>query len=162
VARPGLARAAKKAGREGRPMVGGDEAGGSLRPGMARTDAPCGQSPGLRGSYSRHPWAVRRGSTRDGCLDTRGRDEAVDSLARVSVLRHGLPHVSGTWRGSWDGAPMPQGSGRAYGADGGAKPMQVEPRPPYAPELNPGEGGGPRADRGPAPSGVPHPRAPLE
>jgi transposase len=80
------------------------------------------------------------GITMDGRLDTMVRDEALDSLDSVVFLRHLLPHVSEKLLVIWDGSPMHKGQVRTYLADGGAPQIHVEQLPPYAPDLNPGEG----------------------
>ncbi len=81
-----------------------------------------------------------RGITRDGRLYTLVRAEALDSLDSVLFLRHLVPHVSDKLLVSWDGSPIHKGEVRTCLADGGAKQIHVEQLPPYAPDLNPGEG----------------------
>jgi len=94
----------------------------------------------LRWSYTREHLSVLSGSMLDGRLSTMVRDEALDRVDRVVVLRHVLPHVSDKWLVSWEGSPMHQGQVRTYVANGGALQLHVEQLPPYAPDLNPGEG----------------------
>jgi transposase len=81
-----------------------------------------------------------RGITMDGRLYTMVRDEALASLDSVIFLRHLLPHVSGKLLVIWDGSPIHKGHIRTYLAAGGAKQIHVAQLPPYAPDLNPGEG----------------------
>ena len=109
-------------------------------PGRVRTYAPCGQTPVLRWPSTRDHVPVMSGITMDGRLYTLVRDEALDSLDSVLSLRHLVPHVSATWLVIWEGSPMHTGEVRTCLADGGAKQIHVEQLPPYAPDLNPGEG----------------------
>jgi transposase len=79
------------------------------------------------------------GITMDGRLYTMVRDDALDSLDRVVFLTHLLPRVSDTWLVIWDGSPIHKGHVNTCLAEGGATQLHVEPLPPYAPDLNPGE-----------------------
>ena len=117
-----------------------DESGCYLMPGRVRTYAPCGQTPVLRWPYTRDHLSVMSGITMDGRLDTLVRDAALDSLDSVRFLQHLVPHVSAKLLVIWDGSPIHKGEVRTYLADGGAKQIHVEQLPPYAPDLNPGEG----------------------
>jgi transposase len=121
-------------------MVFVDESGFSLLPGVVSTYAPWAQTPVLRPVHTRDHVSVMSGITRQGRLDTRVRREALDSLDRVVFLKHVRPHVSDTWLVSWDGWPMHKGHVNTCLAEGGAKQIHVEQLPPYAPDLNPGEG----------------------
>lgn len=109
-------------------------------PGRVRTYAPCGQTPVLRWPYTRDHVSVMSGITMDGRLYTLVRDEALDSLDRALFLQHLLPHVSDQLLVIWDGSPIHKGEVRTLLANGGAKQIHVEQLPPYAPDLNPGEG----------------------
>jgi transposase len=95
----------------------------------------------LRWPDTRDHLSVMSGITMDGRLDTMVRDEALDSLDRVVFLRHLRPHVSDKLVVVWDGSPMHTGQVRTYVANGGAPQIHVEQLPPYAPDLNAGEGG---------------------
>jgi transposase len=140
VAHPGLACAQKKARAEGRAIVFVDESGFYLLPGRVRTYAPCGQTPVLRWPYSRDQVSVMSGITMDGRLYTLVRDNALDSLDSMIFLRHLLPHIADNLLVIWDGSPIHKGEVRTCLAAGGAKQIHVEQLPPYAPDLNPGEG----------------------
>jgi transposase len=94
----------------------------------------------LRWPYTRDHVSVMSGLTMDGRLYTLVRDAALDSLDSVLFLRHLVPHVSARLLVIWDGSPMHKGEVRTCLADGGAKQIHVEQLPPYAPDLNPGEG----------------------
>ena len=135
-----MAGAQKQAPIEGRTMGFVDESGLYLLPGLARPDAPCGQTPILRSVYPRAHVSVMRGLTMDGRLYTLVRDDALDSLDSVIFLTHLRPHVSEKLLVIWDGSPMHQGHVRTCLAAGGARQMHVEQLPPSAPDLTPGEG----------------------
>ena len=76
----------------------------------------------------------------DGRLYTLVRDDALDSLDSVIFLKHLRPHVSEKLLVIWDGSPIHKGHVRTFLAEGGARQMHLEQLPPYAPDLNPGEG----------------------
>ena len=80
------------------------------------------------------------GITMDGRFYTLVRDDALDSLDRVIFLKHLLPHVSEKLLVIWDGSPIHKGHVRTFLAEGGARLIHLEQLPPYAPDLNPGEG----------------------
>jgi len=109
-------------------------------PGLVRTYAPCGQTPGLRSVYTRDHVSVMSGITMDGRLYTRVRDHALDSLDSMIFLKHLLPHVLEKLLVIWDGSPIHKGHVRTFLAEGGARQIHLEQLPPYAPDLNPGEG----------------------
>jgi transposase len=88
--------------------------------------------------------SVLRGIPMDGRLYTLVRDAALASLASLRFRTHVRPHVSKQWLVIWDGSPLHNGQVRTLLAAGGTKQLHVEPRPPYAPDLNPGEGGWPQ------------------
>ena len=76
----------------------------------------------------------------DGRLYTMVRRQALDSLDSVVFLKHLLPHVSDKLLVIWDGSPIHKGHVKTFLAEGGAKQIHLEQLPPYAPDLNPGEG----------------------
>jgi transposase len=80
------------------------------------------------------------GLTMDGRLYTLVRDNALDSLDSMLFLKHLLPHVSEKLLVIWDGSPIHKGHVRTFLAEGGARRIHLEQLPPYAPDLNPGEG----------------------
>ena len=135
-----MACAEKKARSEGRTLVLLDESGFYRLPGLVRTSAPCGQTPVLRAVYTRDHVAAMSGITMDGRLYTLVRHDALDSLDSVLFLKHLLPHVAERLLVIWDGSPIHKGHVRTFLAEGGARQIQVEQLPPYAPDLNPGEG----------------------
>jgi len=117
-----------------------DASGVYLLPGMVRTSAPCAQTPVLRPVYTRDQLSVMSGITMQGRLYTMVRRQALDSRDSVVFLKHLLPRVSDTWLVIWDGSPIHKGHVKTFLAEGGARQMHVEQLPPYAPDLNPGEG----------------------
>jgi transposase len=135
-----MAGAEKKARIEGRTIVFVDESGFYLLPGLVRTYAPCGQTPILRSVCTRDHVSVMSGITMDGRLYTLVREEALDSLDSVLFLKHLRPHVSERLLVIWDGSPIHKGQVRTFLAEGGARQIHLEQLPPYAPDLNPGEG----------------------
>jgi transposase len=135
-----MAGAEKKARIEGRTIVFVDESGFYLLPGLVRTYAPCGQTPILRSVFTRDHVSVMSGITMDGRLYTLVREEALDSLDSVLFLKHLRPHVSERLLVIWDGSPIHKGHVRTFLAEGGARQIHLEQLPPYAPDLNPGEG----------------------
>jgi transposase len=135
-----VARAQKKARIEGRTIVFVDESGFYLLPGLVRTYAPCGQTPVLRSVYTRDHVSVMSGITMDGRLYTLVRDNALDSLDSMLFLKPLLPQVSEKLLVIWDGSPIHKGHVRTFLAEGGARQIHLEQLPPYAPDLNPGEG----------------------
>jgi transposase len=121
-------------------MVFVDESGFYLLPGLVRTYAPCGQTPVLRAVYTHDHLSVMSGITMDGRLYTLVRDAALDSLDSVIFLKHLLPHVSEKLLVIWNGSPRHKGHVRTFLAEGGTQQLHLEQLPPYAPDLNPGEG----------------------
>ena len=99
-------------------MVFVDESGLYRLPGLARTYAPCGQTPILRSAYTRAHVSVMSGLTMDGRLYTRVRDDALDSLDSVIFLKHLRPHVSEKLLVIWDGSPIHKGHVRTCLAAG--------------------------------------------
>jgi transposase len=91
--------------------------------------------------FTRDHLSVMSGITMDGRLYTLVRAEALDRFDSVVFLQHLLPHVSEKWLVIWDGSPIHQGHVCTFLAAGGARQIHVEPLPPYAPDLNPDEGG---------------------
>jgi transposase len=94
----------------------------------------------LRWPYPRDHVAMMSGITMDGRLYTLVPDDALDSLDSVLFRQHPVPHVSAKLLVIWEGSPIHQGEVRTFLADGGAQQIHVAQLPPYAPDLNPGEG----------------------
>jgi transposase len=141
VARRALAGPQKGADQEGRTIVWVDESGFYLLPGAVRTYAPRGQTPVLRLPLSRDHLSVISGITPEGRLLMLVQERAYKSPDVVRFLKHLLRHLPGKLLVIWDGAPIHRGQPvKDFLARGGAKRIQLEPFPGYAPELNPDEG----------------------
>jgi len=69
------------------------------------------------------------------------RERAYKSPDVVRFLKHLLRHIPGKLLVIWDGSPIHRGQPvKDFLARGGAKRIQLEQFPGYAPELNPDEG----------------------
>jgi transposase len=118
-----------------------DEAGFYPLPFVARTYAPCGQTPVLRAPLTHDHLSVISGLTVDGRLFTHTQDRAFDGAAIVAFLRQLLRQVRGKLLVIWDGAPIHRcRMVKAFLGAGAARRLQLEQLPGYAPDLNPDEG----------------------
>jgi transposase len=108
---------------------------------VVRTYAPVGQTPILRVSMRREHVSAISGITMDGRLFTQSQERAYRSVDVVGFLEHLLQCIEGKLLVIWDGAPIHRGEPvKKFLADGGAKRVQLEQLPGYAPDLNPAEG----------------------
>ncbi len=108
---------------------------------MARTYAPCGQTPVLRVPLSRDHLSVIGGVTADGRLFTHIQDAAFTGETVVAFLRQLLRQIPGKVLVVWDGASIHRCQEvKDFLATGAARRLQLERLPAYAPELNPAEG----------------------
>ncbi len=108
---------------------------------MARTYAPCGQTPVLRAPLTRDHLSVIGGVTVDGRLFTHIQDEAFTGETVVAFLRQLLRQLPGKLLVVWDGASIHRCQEvKDFLANGAARRLQLERLPAYAPELNPAEG----------------------
>lgn len=108
---------------------------------MARTYAPCGQTPILRAPLSRDHLSVISGVTAEGRLFTHIQEEAFTGETIVAFLRQLLRQVPGKLLVVWDGATIHRGQAvKDFLAQGAAARLHLERLPGYAPELNPDEG----------------------
>jgi transposase len=136
-----LARPASKARAEGRTIVCIDEAGFYLLPFVARTYAPCGQTPVLRAPLAYDHLSVISAITPAGRLLTHIQREPFRGPAIVAFLGQLLRQLPGKLLVIWDGASIHHGEAvKQYLADGAAARLHLERLPAYAPELNPDEG----------------------
>lgn len=136
-----LAGAKKGADQESRTIVWVDESGFSLLPGAVRTYAPRGQTPILRLPLSRDHLAVISGITPTGRPLTLVQGHPDKSPDIVRFLKHLLRHIPGKLLAIGDGAPIHRGQPvKDFLAQGGARRIQLEQLPGYAPDLNPDEG----------------------
>jgi transposase len=136
-----VARPSSKAVAEGRTIVFVDEAGFYPLPFVARTYAPCGQTPVLRAPLTHDHLSVISGITADGRLFTHIQDDSFRGPAIVAFLGQLLRQVRGKLLVIWDGAPIHRGQVvKEYLAGGATARLHLERLPGYAPELNPDEG----------------------
>jgi transposase len=136
-----VARPSSKAQAEERTILFVDEAGFYPLPFVARTYAPCGQTPVLRAPLSYDHLSAISGITPDGRLFTHIQDEAFRGPAIVAFLRQLLRQVRGKLLVIWDGAPIHRCQPvKDFLAAGAAKRLHLEHLPGYAPELNADEG----------------------
>jgi transposase len=108
---------------------------------VARTYAPCGQTPILRAPLTRDHLSVISGVTAAGRLFTHIQDEAFTGETIVAFLRQLLRQVPGKLLVVWDGATIHRCQAvKDFLAHGAAARVHLERLPGYAPELNPDEG----------------------
>lgn len=131
----------KQARLERKTLVFVDESGFYLLPARVRTYAPRGKTPVLRVFETRDHLSVMSAITAHGCLFTMVRDDSLTSVESVRFLKHLLAQLDRQLLVIWDGSPIHRGKEvKAYLAGGATKHIQLEPLPPYAPDLNPDEG----------------------
>jgi transposase len=136
-----VARVEKKARLERRILVFIDEAGFYLLPAIAKTYAPCGETPVLRVPCTYDHLSVMSGVTLQGQLFTLVRTEALTGLESVQFLKHIQYQVGVKLLAIWDGSPIHRSAAvKSFLADGGTATIHLEQLPPYAPDLNPDEG----------------------
>ena len=122
-------------------MIFADEAGFYPLPFVARTYAPRGVTPVLRAPLTHDHLSAISGVTPAGRLLTHVQAEAFRGPAVVAFLRQLLRQVRGKLLVIWDGAPIHHCQPvKDFLAAGGARRLQLERLPSYAPELNPDEG----------------------
>ena len=108
---------------------------------MARTYAPCGQTPTLRAPLTHDHLSVISGVTADGRLFTHSQTDAFTGETVVAFLRQLLRQIRGQLLVVWDGAPIHRCQAvKDFLAGGAAARLHLERLPSYAPELNPAEG----------------------
>lgn len=110
-------------------------------PFVARTYAPCGQTPVLRAPLTHDHLSVISGVTAAGRLFTHMQEEAFTGATVAAFLRQLLRQLRGKLTVVWDGAPIHRCKEvKAFLAAGAATRVQLVQLPGYAPELNPDEG----------------------
>ena len=120
-----------------------DESGFYLLPFVARTYAPCGQTPVLRAPLTRDHLSVVSGVTAEGRLFTHIQEQACTGATVVDFLRQLLRQIPGKLLVVWDGASIHRGQAvKDFLAQGAAARLHVERLPAYAPDLHPDEGVG--------------------
>jgi transposase len=136
-----VARPSSKARQERRTIVFIDEAGFYPLPFVARTYAPCGQTPVLRAPLTHDHLSVISAITPHGRLFTHIQDHSMCGLDVVAFLRQLLRQIHGALVVVWDGAPIHRGQAiKDFLAEGAAKRLHLVQLPAYAPDLNPDEG----------------------
>jgi transposase len=121
-----------------------DEWGFYPLPSVVRTYAPTGQTPILWEWWTRDHLSAISALSPEGKLYFHYQDHAInseDSEDMVVFLEHLLREVPGRMVLIWDGAPIHRSHTiQEFHANGAAQRLYLERLPPYAPELNPGEG----------------------
>jgi transposase len=118
-----------------------DEAGFYLLPFVARTYAPCGQTPVLRAPLTHDHLSVISAVTVDGRLFTHIQAEPFRGPAIVAFLGQLQRQIRGKLLVLWDGASIHHGEAvKQYLVKGAAARLHLERLPAYAPERNPDEG----------------------
>ena len=118
-----------------------DESGFYPLPSVVRTYAPVGQTPILRGWWTREHLSAISALSPEGKLYFHSQDHALNSEDVVAFLEHLLREVPGRLLIIWDGAPIHRRHTiREFLTNGAAQRLHLERLPAYAPELNAGEG----------------------
>jgi transposase len=108
---------------------------------VVRTYAPRGQTPTLRVPLTRDHLAAIGAVTMRGRLLLAVQEPALRGPQVVRFLRHLLRQIPGRALVIWDGAPIHRNASvQEFLAAGGARRLQIEWLPGYAPELMPVEG----------------------
>jgi len=136
-----LARAEKRALKEGRTILFVDQSGFYLLPTVVRTYAPIGRTPILYEQLSRDHLSVMSGITLEGKLLMVEQERAFKGEDVVQFLKHVMRHIEGKLLIIWDGSPIHRAKVvKEFLAEGAAARVQLEQLPGYAPDLNPDEG----------------------
>jgi transposase len=137
-----VALPSSKAQEEGRTIIFVDESAFYPLPFVARTYAPCGQTPVLRAPLTRDHLSVISGVTAEGRLFVHSQEPAYTGATIVAFLQQVLRQVRGKVLVVWDGAIIHRCQAvKDFLSRGAATRLQLERLPGYAPELNPDEGG---------------------
>lgn len=136
-----MALPSSKAQEEDRTIIFVDESGFYPLPFVARTYAPCGETPVLRAPLTRAHLSVISGVTVDGRLFAHSQEQAYTGETIVAFLRQLLRQIPGKLLVVWDGAIIHRCQVvKTFLSRGAATRLQLERLPGYAPELNPDEG----------------------
>ena len=133
-----LARAQKKAQREGRLIVFIDESGLSERPTRVRTWAPKGQTPVIQFHFNWNHVSVIAGLTRTNCL-FRLHEGSIKKEEIVEFLKALKAHLKQPLLVIWDGLKAHRSKLVREYLDSTEGDIQMAFLPPYAPDLNPVE-----------------------
>jgi transposase len=125
--------------REGRALVFVDESGFYLLPGVVKTYAPKGRAPIVDEWQTRDHLSVMGGVTPQGKVYSLVRPTSLNGLHTIEFLIHLGRLGADRLLVVWDGSPIHRRAEvRAFVGEAGDA-IQVEPLPPYAPDLNPVE-----------------------
>ena len=136
-----MARPSSKAHADQRTILFVDEAGFYPLPFVARTYAPCGQTPVLRAPLTYDHLSVISAITPQGRLFAHIEDRAIRGPVIVAFLQQLLRQIPGKLLVIWDGASIHRCQAvKDFLAHGAAKRLHLARLPAYAPDLNPDEG----------------------
>lgn len=136
-----MARPSSKAHADQRTILFVDEAGFYPLPFVARTYAPCGQTPVLRAPLTYDHLSVISAITPQGRLFAHIEDRAIRGPDIVAFLQQLLRQIPGKLLVIWDGASIHRCQAvKDFLAHGAAKRLHLARLPAYAPDLNPDEG----------------------
>ena len=133
-----LARAQKKAKREGRLIVFIDESGLSERPTRVRTWAPKGQTPVIQFHFNWTHISVIAGLSRTNCL-FRLYEGSIKKEQHVEFLKALRAHLKQPLLIIWDGLKAHRSKLVREYLDSTHGAVQMAFLPPYSPDLNPVE-----------------------
>jgi transposase len=130
----------QRARSESRHLVFVDESGVYLLPGLVRTEGRKRHTPVVKQCEARDHLSVMAGLTTTGQVYTLVRQEALTGLEVIAFLTHLGHQLNGAALVIWDRSPIHRRSEvNEFIAAIGARALQVELLPPYAPDLNPVE-----------------------
>jgi transposase len=130
----------RRARRQRRTLVFVDEAGFYLLPGVVKTYGRRGQTPVVDEWQTHDHLSVMGALTTDGHVYTLVRQKALTGLETVAFLGHLGHQIKGAALVIWDRSPIHRRAAVTdFVAAIGAKGLQVEMLPAYAPDLNPVE-----------------------
>lgn len=130
----------RRARRECRTMIFIDESGFYLLPAVVRTYSPRGRTPVISEWQTRDHLSVMGGITPEGKIRTLARQEPLNGLHVVAFLEHLLRTLAQRLLVIWDGSPIHRRTEvTEFVSAIGARNIQVEKLPSYAPDLNPTE-----------------------
>lgn len=133
-----LARAQKKAKREGRLIVFIDESGLSERPTRVRTWAPKGKTPIIQFHFNWTHISVIAGLTRTNCM-FRLHEGSIKKEQHVEFLKELRAHLKCKLLIIWDGLKAHRSKLVREYLDSTGGDVQMAFLPPYSPDLNPVE-----------------------
>jgi transposase len=127
--------------RERRTLVFTDESGFYLLAGVVKTYAPKAKSPILKEWQTHDHLSVMGAVTREAHFYSLVREESFTGLQVEEFLRHLIRHLGPRLLVLWDGSPIHRRANvKEFLASRDGRGVQIEPLPPYAPDLNPVEG----------------------